>query len=154
MKRGPKPTPTDELTSWRKELAARKDEVKAEILAECPAPPKFLQGRAREFWSITAAELYREGMLTALDLPAVALLCIRLADVERLEAELQGEGVWLATKDGVKANPLWRALDTAMADCRRLFADLGLTPTARIGLPRSDRKVGAVMDARAHFPKG
>lgn len=153
MKPGPKATPTDELTSWRAELQSRKAAVKAEVLAECPKAPAYLQPRARYYWGKVAPALHALGVLAATDLAAVGVLCQRLVDVERFGYLIDGKEL-VATETGVKANPLIRSRDMAIADARRLFADLGMTPTARVGLPKSDRPAGKVLNATGHFAKG
>ena len=153
MKRGPKPTPTDELNSWRAESDARKNEIKVARLAKCPAPLPWLNKRAEYYWKQIAPWLHEHKLIAAPDLAALALLCQRLADVERMGALTEGDEL-ISTGDSVKANPLIKARDAAIADARRMFADLGMTPTARIGMPKVETPGGRVIDASGHFKKG
>lgn len=153
MKTGPKPTPTEDLESWRAENRARKGEMKVEQLASCPKPPAWLKARARYYWQQVAPWLHGNKMLAEPDLPALGVICQRMADVERFNALIDGEEL-IITGDGIKANPLIRSRDAAIADLRRLFADMGMTPTARIGMPKMDRPGGQVIDATGHFKKG
>lgn len=153
MSRGPKPTPTEDLNSWRKESEARKKEIKVGLLGKCPAAPKWLKGRSKYYWGQVAPWLHENQLIAAPDLAAVALLCQRMADVERLGDLVEGDEL-IITAESIKANPLIRARDAAIADLRRMFADLGMTPTARIGMPKIDLPGGKVIDATGHFKKG
>jgi len=149
---GPKPTRTEDLTSWRAHLPSRKAEIQAPPLPVAPEVPEHLSADARVHWELVVSALVERRLLTALDLPAVCLLCERLADVRELKVEI-GALHLVVTDQSIRSNPLYRVRERAIEDCRRLFDSFGMTPTARIGLPDPEKpKAGQVVNA--HFPKG
>ena len=72
---GPKPTPTY-LKLLRGNPGRRpinKAEPKPEIPAKQPSPPAWLSAYALEEWNRVAPELWRMGLLTAVDVAALAV---------------------------------------------------------------------------------
>jgi P27 family predicted phage terminase small subunit len=103
-----------------------------------PEPPAELSGDARKEWDRVAPELYRMGLLTALDRSALAAYCQvygRWVQAERGIAE----GGLLSTT--IKGNLIQNALvgiaNKAMADMVRYAAEFGMTPSARTRLRTS-----------------
>ena len=93
------------------------DEPKPEPLTVVPAPPAYLPlaGRARKAWDDLAAQTIALGVLTAADLPALAMTCRALAEYEA------------ARRDDMA----WRRADAAW---KRFMAGV-----ARFGLDPADR---------------
>jgi phage terminase small subunit len=50
-------------------------EPQPEIAADVPEPPSFITGYAADEWWKTAPELHRLGLLTRIDVPALAAYC-------------------------------------------------------------------------------
>ncbi|WP_166303825.1 P27 family phage terminase small subunit [Bradyrhizobium sp. 2S1] len=51
------------------------DEPQPEQLPDVPEPPPFITGYAADEWWRTAPELHRLGLLTVVDIPALATYC-------------------------------------------------------------------------------
>lgn len=153
MKPGPKKTPTADLTSWRANMAERKNEAKVEPLREAPEAPVWLDAGAMIFWNEIAPVIFRECIVTALDVPAIGMLCKRFAEAAKYE-RLYKDRELIPTADSEKANPLIKARNDALTEARRYMVELGMTPSARIGLPSADKKAGKVIDAGGDFAKG
>jgi P27 family predicted phage terminase small subunit len=102
-----------------------------DLLRRLPAPPPELNVSAREAWTRFGKLSLRIGVLTAQDLPLLALLARTWAGVTSLEAQLERDGLVIASGDVKKAHPGLQALDRARALAHRMLADLGLTPVGR-----------------------
>jgi P27 family predicted phage terminase small subunit len=109
----------------------------------CPEPPPHLDGFASDLWWETAPELHRLGLLTVLDVPALACYCHaygqwRMA-VEALQKMQLNDPVMNAqiirSKYGDPAvNPLLSIARKHAADLVRYAAEFGLTSAARARL--------------------
>lgn len=153
MKRGPKATPTEELHSWRAQLAARKNEIQVAKPTKPLPCPRRLQGEARVYWKDLSKTLHANGMLSEVDVTALVLLCQLLAERDELSAKIGGK-LLIEWESGERLNPLLRQRNDVDAQIRRICNDFGMTPTSRIGLPAPKQKVGKVIDGTARFPKG
>jgi P27 family predicted phage terminase small subunit len=110
---------------------------------ECPPPPRHLQGYAKEAWLELAPELHRLNLLTTLDVGPFSVYCAayamwRQAD-EAIEemAKQDPRGHVLTVKGSAGSqitNPLLRIASQAMDDMRRIGAEFGLSPNARLRL--------------------
>ena len=120
-----------------------KPEPQPEIAADVPEPPPFITGYAADEWWKTAPELHRLGLLTRIDVPALAAYCHafgpwRMA-AESL-AKMQANdpimnGMIIKTKYGDAAmNPLVSIARKHAADVIRYASEFGLTPVARTRL--------------------
>ena len=65
-------------------------EPQPEIAADVPEPPAFITGYAADEWWKTAPELHRLGLLTRIDVPALAAYCHAFGQW-RMAAEVAGE---------------------------------------------------------------
>lgn len=155
MKRGPKPTPTADLNSWRARAAERRNEIQVAKPKRPPACPKWLTGDARQYWNALAKGMHANGLLTAVDVLPFSLVCQLAADANSLDAEV-GDRRLVVWESGERINPLIKARLETIRHMRALCNDMGMTPTSRIGLPQpeqaGDTKAGKVIAGR--FPKG
>ena len=157
MKRGPKPTKTEDLHSWRAKAAERKNEIEVVKPARAPGCPKWVTGKARVYWRELSKDMHANGLLTGVDVLPFSLACLLAADVESL-AEQVGEATLVTWEsNGTKSerlNPLVKARLETIKQLRSLCNDFGMTPTSRIGLPGAKGKDGKVVEAKGRFPKG
>ena len=103
---------------------------------ECPAPPKHLDGYAREAWLELAPELHKLNLLTILDIGPFAVYCCAYAHWRQAAEALQrsGELTIKTAKGHTRVNPLVRIASQAMADMQRIGAQFGLSPNGRLRL--------------------
>jgi P27 family predicted phage terminase small subunit len=120
-----------------------KPEPQPEIAADVPDPPRFITGYAADEWWRTAPELHRLGLLTRIDVPALAAYCHAFGQwrmaAESL-AKMQANdpimnGMIIRTKYGDAAiNPLVSIARKHAGDVIRYAGEFGLTPVARTRL--------------------
>jgi P27 family predicted phage terminase small subunit len=103
---------------------------------ECPAPPDALNEHAREEWRAVAPELHRLGLLTILDVAALAAYCSARARQRQAEEAIERLDTLTVTgANGMqRAHPLVRIASTAAADALRIGAHFGLSPISRLRL--------------------
>jgi P27 family predicted phage terminase small subunit len=138
---GRKPVPTH-LKLLRGNPGQRRlnDEPQPEQLPDVPEPPPFITGYAADEWWITGTELHRLGLLTKVDIPALACYCHAYAQW-RMAAESLAK---MAANDPVMhaqivksklgdaiANPLVSIMRKHAGDVIRYASEFGLTPAAR-----------------------
>jgi P27 family predicted phage terminase small subunit len=109
----------------------------------CPEPPAFVTGYGADEWWRTAPELHRLGLLTRIDVPALAAYCHAFGQW-RMAAEALAKmqasdpimnAMIIKTKYGEAAqNPLVSIARKHAADVIRYAAEFGLTPVARTRL--------------------
>ncbi|MGX1050864.1 P27 family predicted phage terminase small subunit [Bradyrhizobium japonicum] len=120
-----------------------KPEPQPEIAADVPEPPPFITGYAADEWWKTAPELHRLGLLTRIDVSALAAYCHAFGQwrmaAESL-AKMQANdplmnGMIIKTKYGDAAtNPLVSIVRKHAGDVIRYASEFGLTPVARTRL--------------------
>ena len=107
---------------------------------QCPEPPPFVTGYAADEWWRVAPELHRLGLLTAVDIAALAAYCTsyqlwRQAQeaLERMASRDESmHGLLVKSADGnARRNPLVKIAADAAADMLRYAGEFGLTPVAR-----------------------
>ena len=157
MKRGPKPTKTEDLHSWRAKADARKNEIQVIKPKRPPACPKWVQGKARVYWRDLHKAMHENGLLTGIDVLPFSLVCLLAADAETLAGQV-GEQTLVTWVNGnsvsERLNPLVKARLETIKQLRSLCNDFGMTPTSRIGLPVKQPKDGKIVDGKGRFPKG
>jgi P27 family predicted phage terminase small subunit len=120
-----------------------KREPQPEQHADVPEPPAFITGYAADLWWETAPELHRLGLLTIVDVAALACYCHAFGQwrmaAESL-AKMQANdpimnGMIIKTKYGDAAmNPLVTIVRKHAADVVRFAGEFGLTAAARARL--------------------
>ena len=100
-----------------------------------PEPPEHLKGSAREAWLHLAPELHKLNLLTTLDIGRLVPIAapMRLATGRRGVAAL-GRTDDQDRESHPRVNPLVRMASQAMDDMRRIGAEFGLSPNARLRL--------------------
>jgi P27 family predicted phage terminase small subunit len=103
-------------------------ELEPEPLAAVPEPPDCLDDYAAEEWRRVAPQLLALGLLSALDIPLLALYCSAYGQwrtaVEILAREQIPEG-------SARAKPLAQIRKAAAEQILRLAGEFGMTPLAR-----------------------
>ena len=116
------------------------DEPQPEQAIDVPDPPPFITGYTADEWWITATELHRLGLLTKVDVPALAAYCHSFGQwrmaAESL-AKMQANdpimnGMIIKTKYGdAMQNPLVSIARKPAADMVRYASEFGLSALAR-----------------------
>ena len=97
-----------------------------------PEPPQWLSGYAREEWQRVAGELYQIGLLTCVELTALAIYCDTYSLWRTAREQLHAEGLTAETQEGRQCrHALTKTVREAAVDMIRFSAEFGLTPVAR-----------------------
>ena len=139
-KRGPKPTPSEQLKrQGRYRADRRKDEP--EPPTGNAAMPEWVGEHAQKHWEAIAPWLKESGLLTVLDTVALGLMCDAMAEYleagEVVEAAANTEGVkFVATTDkgNVIQHPAVGVRNKAWERVVKLLREFGMTPSARAGM--------------------
>lgn len=157
---GPRKKPTSELHSWRAQLAERKNEIQVAKPRRPPACPKWLTGKAREYWKELCKGQHGAGLLTAIDVLPFSSICALAADADAY-SEAVGDDLLVTWVSGdstsERLNPLLKHRLETIKVMVKICNDMGMTPTSRIALPQPvlpDKKKGEVVDSKSRFPKG
>jgi len=138
---GPKPMPTH-LKLLRGNPGKRPIRPEPQPLRteQVPDAPNFLTGYARDEWDRVAPELHRIGLLTVLDIAALAAYCVAYATWRTAEETLNEvanrdpvmHGLIVKTRaGGVMQNPLVLTARQAANDMVRYASEFGMTAAAR-----------------------
>lgn len=150
--RGPKPTPTPVLKLRGSELAKepkRKNEVKAAGVCRCP---KWLKGEGKRKFNQLKKILVERGVLDALDSEALGRYCDTWILWRRMRDDMDIGGMThtVATKSGatIQPRPCVKLANIYADQLKKLEAEFGMTPSARVGLPATKPKSSAAGKAR------
>jgi P27 family predicted phage terminase small subunit len=111
-------------------LRARQNELT--LTVEAPEPPDFLSAHARPHWDQISDTLYRFGVLTKLDVHALAAYCEVYARWLDANSHLCREGCVVPDADGLpRPSPYLRVANDAFQQMRSLLVEFGLTPASR-----------------------
>ena len=156
---GPRKKPTSELHSWRAKLAERENEIKVAKPRRPPACPKWVTGKAREYWRDLSKGQHSAGLLTAIDVLPFGAICTLAGDADTYAEEV-GDNLLVTWVSGdstsERLNPLLKHRLETIKVMIKICNDMGMTPTARIGLPQPeahDKKKGEVINGQNRFPK-
>jgi P27 family predicted phage terminase small subunit len=136
--RKPKPTPMKVVAGTAR--PGRINNAEPDLPPSRPPPPDFLSKEAKDEWERVIEGLYRSGIMTFIDVGALAAYCQSygrwLVAEEALskfaERDPATRGIMLKTQSGnAIQNPLVGAANTAMAAMVRYAAEFGMTPSSR-----------------------
>lgn len=140
-KRGPQPTPTEELQrrgSWRAKTAERQNEIKVAKAKRVPAAPSWLPKDARREYKRIAGVLIAAKMVTVVDADMIAHLAVATVEWVKL-LRWDGELGPVVGGEGVpRRNPIYAMRAEAQRDVVRLIRELGMSPASRVGLAIQD----------------
>ena len=100
-----------------------------------PRKPPGLSGVAGRKWDQLAPQLHTSGVLTKVDGDTLEQYCRVWAFYREEMRAVETEGRVITTKTGYPMiNPHWTAANQAITQCRKLAAELGLSPSTRTRL--------------------
>lgn len=134
--RGPAPKPTvlKVITGNPGKRPLPKNEPKPAPVA--PPCPSWLNPTARAEWKRVAPELEKLGLLTRIDMAALASYCVAYSDLVAARREIDGHGfsMEIVTEKGglyYQQRPEVSIANKAMALIKGFCQEFGLTPSAR-----------------------
>jgi P27 family predicted phage terminase small subunit len=105
---------------------------------EAPAMPPDITGKAQAAWNILSRQLVEMGVVAAVDMVALRLLCESIRVYMEADDEVQKYGITYMeeTKAGEKRvqNPACRVRNSAWAQVTTMLRQFGLTPASRTGM--------------------
>ncbi len=109
------------------------NEPKPEKALRAPNVPGWLPENARTVWKQHARALWDLGLLTLVDVDALAALCEATALYRTALEMIENEGaVWVNKGTGYSQQTAWVSVrNTALAQMQKLWAEFGMTPSAR-----------------------
>jgi P27 family predicted phage terminase small subunit len=132
--RKPKPTRQRELTGNPGKRALNRAEPVPPPLAPAAAVPTELEGNplALKEWARLAPMLQRLRLVTEADRSALLAACVEWARYLEATSRVRTAGMVVKTPSGYPMpNPYLSIASKALAACRGLWPELGLTPSSR-----------------------
>ncbi len=132
---GPKPKPTAlrvvQGNPGHRPLPEGEPEIAAS--AELPEPPEHLNDMARHEWVRTGSVLHAAGLLTDLDLNALAIYCVAYARWREAEKQIEEFGMLqLAPGSGYPMqSPYLQIVNKAIEQMTKIQAEFGMGPSSR-----------------------
>ena len=152
-KRGRKPTPTA-LKLVKGNPGHRplpEDEPQIEAPPELPEPPEHLNAMAAREWIRTGSVLHAAGLLTDLDLNALASDCVAYARWRDAEKQIEQFGMLqLAPGSGYPMqSPYLAIVNKAIEQMTKIQAEFGMGPSSRTRVkPAKAKKVSKLAKYR------
>lgn len=144
MPAGRKPTPTN-LKVLRGNPGKRplnKDEPKPPPIA--PKCPSHLDKEAKKEWRRIAPELEKLGLLTRIDMAALAAYCQAYGRWIEAESMIRKHGMLVKTPNGFPVmSPFLTIVNKALDQMKSYLVEFGLSPSSRsrINLPGGEKEV-------------
>ena len=134
MKPGPKPQPTAKKklrgNPGRRPLPENEPQPKAS--RDIPLAPRHLDKVAQKEWRRMAKELHPLGLLTNIDLTALAAYCASFSIWIDAQKQIQKHGVLIKAQSGFPMQSPYLAISNrAMTEMRKWMIEFGLTPSSR-----------------------
>ena len=96
------------------------------------APPSYLSPVGRKHWDLTAPHLVSAGLLTDLDVHALALYCEAFAKWSMANKQIQKYGPVVMAKSGFPVqSPYVMIANKAFEQMRIMLVEFGMTPSSR-----------------------
>ena len=149
---GRKPTPT-KLKVLKGNPGKRKiNKDEPEPAARLPEPPEHLNDMARAEWQRTGGLLLKMGLMTELDVAALAAYCMAYSHWVIAEAALQEHGMLIMNPQGQPVrSPYWGVATKSMDQMRSFLSEFGMSPSSR-SVVSATEKAGELTDFEKLYP--
>ncbi len=139
MGRKKKPTNTKVIQgTFRKDRANPNEPA---YKTEIPPAPDHLSKEALIEWGRVSNELHNQGLLSAVDMAALAGYCQSYGRWVDAETQLNAEGLTVETTNGNKIqNPLVGIANQAKEHMRKFLIEFGMTPASRAKVSARKKK--------------
>jgi len=135
--RGPKPTPS-KIVEVTGNPGRRPIKESAKGAGRVGLPPKSMSDAAKEKWATAAVEWRL--VLTGSDRDALRMYCEAWAEMLNAQLRVNEDGAMILTPNGmVQKSPWLTKLEQSREFCRKMLAEFGGSPSARM-------RVGGVED--------
>ncbi len=134
MKPGPRPQPTakKKLRGNPGRRPLPKNEPQPKISRNIPLAPRHLDRVAQKEWRRMAKELHPLGLLTNIDLTALAAYCSTYSIWLDAQSQIQKHGVLIKAQSGFPMqSPYLQISNKAMSEIRKWLIEFGMTPSSR-----------------------
>ena len=136
--RKPAPTALKVLKGNPGKRKINKDEP--EPKARLPEPPDHLSDVAKEEWERTGGLLLEMGLMTELDVAALAGYCMAYSHWVIAEAALQEHGMLIKSPKGEPIrSPYWGVATKSMDQMRSFLTKFGMSPSSRSGVSAAEK---------------
>ncbi|MCE9556764.1 MAG: phage terminase small subunit P27 family [Planctomycetes bacterium] len=134
----PQPTALRILRGNPSKLPLPANEPQPKILAIVPEPPTWLGEVGQSVWREEAPKLHALGLLTAVDLRALALYCEAWEELFEARKSIESHGL-IATseKGGEYQHPAVGIKNKAIQRIKQFGAEFGMTPSSRTSVTAS-----------------
>lgn len=133
-KPGPKPQPTakKKLRGNPGRRPLPENEPQPRKSTGIPRAPQHLGKQAQKEWRRMAKELHPLGLLTNIDLTALAAYCASFSTWIDAQKQIQKHGVLIKAQSGFPMQSPYLAISNrAMTEMRKWMVEFGLTPSSR-----------------------
>lgn len=134
------------MTKAEKE-ARKKAEQKLQPKKDKIKTPKWLDKTAKKEWRRVCKELEELGLLTNIDITALAIYCDAFSKLLQANSEIESRGMFVeytnkAGATNIIENPAVRTANKYADIIRKMCAEFGLTPSARakLTLPKEEEE--------------
>ncbi len=132
MPKPPQPTAIAKLRGNPGHRPLAENEPQPRDLGRCPDPPGSLDDYEREVWDEIAPMLYEMGVLTVVDVDALATYCrakVRYIDANEI-ISVDGH-TRLGSAGNTVVHPEIYVMEKAATEMHRIWQNFGMTPAAR-----------------------
>lgn len=117
-----------------------KNEPKPEI--EIPEEPEHLSEEAAKEWNRISVVLRDLGLLSQIDMAALAIYCQTYGRMVKYEKIVKEKGeLYKDPKGNVTLSPAMWVINKAIQQCHRMLVEFGMTPSSRSKVSASASKV-------------
>src|SRR6266540_347963 len=128
--RKPKPTALKVLEGNPGKRALNHAEPRPKAIA--PRAPGHLSDEEKAKWKAVVRELHPLGLVTRIDVDALAMYCVIYARWVKAEKMVREKGEIIKTADGnIIQNPYLSIANRALEQLNKLGAEFGMTPSSR-----------------------
>lgn len=128
--RKPKPTALKVLAGNPGKRALNRAEPRPKVVM--PRPPEHLSDEEKTKWKAVVRELHPLGLVTKIDVDALAMYCVIFVRWMKAEKMVREEGEIIKTAAGnIIQNPYLSIANRALDQLNKLGAEFGMTPSSR-----------------------
>ncbi len=142
MIRGGKPVPT-KLKILRGNPGHRPLKNEIQVEASTPEPPEHLSKVAKAEWKRITKELESIGLLSQIDMAALAAYCYAYGNWAEATESMKTTGLVIETKQGnLIQNPYLGVANRAIDIMMKCLVEFGMTPSSRTRLKDTKKETG------------
>ena len=134
MKPGPRPMPSEKrkLTGDAGRRGIPENEPMPDKPKKLPMSPRHLDKIGRKEWNRIGKLLHKLGLLTDIDMTALAAYCSTYATWVEAQENIKKHGVLIKAQSGFPMqSPYLTISNKAMSEMRKWLVEFGMTPSSR-----------------------